>query len=181
GWINKNITAKLNARGQAAIGLCGADLMMIPSVKRSSIPVDFGFAGDVSRKDINVLHLSQFIERGVCPVIAPITSDSHGQLLNTNADTIASAVASALSVAYHVKLIYCFEKDGVLHHSELLKSISRSEFAVLKEKKIITDGMIPKLENAFSAAGAGVSQVIIGHAANINTLIQNHGGTSITA
>jgi acetylglutamate kinase len=180
GWINKNITALLNAQGNPAIGLCGADLSILSSVKRNTEPIDFGFVGDVVEKNINIKQLSYFLEQHITPVIAPITSDLTGQLLNTNADTVASVLATALSRNYNVKLVYCFEKNGVLNNSKLLETINQEEFIALKKNNMITDGMIPKLDNAFDALEKGVDQIMIGHAANINQLIQNHGGTRIT-
>ncbi len=178
GWINKNIAAKLNAYQCKAIGICGADVFIIPSVKRTHSEIDFGFVGDVIEEKINIDLLEMFLEEGMIPVIAPITSDDSGQLLNTNADTIASTLASALSKKYLVDLIYCFEKEGVLVDNEVIKMMNQALFEEMKRKEIVTDGMIPKLENAFHAFKNGV-KVTIGHAKNIKQLIEHHGGTNI--
>lgn len=180
GWINKMISAQLNAKGVKALGLSGADLFIILSEKRKSTPIDFGFVGDVKEKGIDVSQLASFLESGITPVVAPITSDSEGQLLNTNADTIAFSLARSLSSIYKVQLIYCFEKNGVLHNSEVIPVLRPQEFAMLKENNSISGGMIPKLENAFAAVEKGVNKVIIGHASDLHLLIKNHGGTHIT-
>lgn len=174
GWINKSIVAALNAKGEEAIGLCGADVNLIPSAKRGVGDVDFGFVGDVVYEKVNGDFLSELIEGGKLPVIAPITSDVNGQLLNTNADTIAAALAIALSDIYEVNLIYCFEKKGVLldvnQDDSVLNDLNRNRYADLKSKGIIDKGMIPKLDNAFDALDRGVQRVVIGHADNIISL-----------
>jgi len=177
GWINKNITAQLNSKKVKAIGLCGADLFLIPSTKRKKATIDYGFVGDVLRNKINVKYLELFLARNIVPVIAPITSDKNGQLLNTNADTIASSLAVALSKYYKTKLVYCFEKDGVLNGEKVIKSINSKDYKSLKENKIIINGMIPKLDNAFSALEKGVKEVVIG---NSSQLLKQNAGTRIT-
>lgn len=174
GWINKSIVAALNAKGEEAIGLCGADVHLIPSTKRGVGEVDFGFVGDVVYEKVNGSFLSELIEGGKLPVIAPITSDANGQLLNTNADTIAAALGIALSQDYEVNLIYCFEKKGVLldvnKDDSVVRDLNKSRYAELKSEGIIDKGMIPKLDNAFDALDSGVRRVVIGHADNIITL-----------
>jgi len=177
GWINKNITAQLNSKKVKAIGLCGADLFLIPSTKRKKATIDYGFVGDVLRNKINLKYLELFLARNIVPVIAPITSDNTGQLLNTNADTIASSLAVALSKYYKTKLVYCFEKDGVLNGEKVIKSINSKDYKSLKENKIIINGMIPKLDNAFSALEKGVKEVVIG---NSSQLLKQNAGTRIT-
>ena len=177
GWINKSITAKLNSKNVKAIGLCGADLFLIPSTKRKNTNIDYGFVGDVLTDKINTKYLEMFLNQNIVPVIAPITSTSNGQLLNTNADTIASSLAVALSKSYKTKLMYCFEKEGVLNGKELIKNINQHQYKNLKHNKIIINGMIPKLDNAFSAIECGVKEVIIGSSTQIN---KSNAGTRIT-
>lgn len=172
--INKSVTAQLNALGTKAIGVCGADLNLIPARKREKGAIDYGFAGDVQLAHIPVAEWDSLLQRNICPVVAPITADASGQLLNTNADTIASSVAQALSNTYTVKLIYCFEKDGVLKDPDDIKSVIEhirpGEYVKLKEQGIISKGMIPKLDNAWQALGQGVDSVVIGNALYIDEL-----------
>lgn len=177
GWINKNITAQLNSNKTKAIGLCGADLFLIPATKRKTAKINYGFVGDVLQNKINVKHLELLLNQNIVPVIAPITSDNKGQLLNTNADTIASWLAIALSKSYKTKLIYCFEKNGVLNGENVIKSINSTDYKILKNKKIIINGMIPKLDNAFIALEKGVKEIIIG---NSSKLLKQNAGTRIT-
>lgn len=171
GWINKNIVASLQKIGCNAIGLSGADADCIPSVRRNPEPIDFGFVGDPNPDAINVDFISQLIESGVTPVFCAITHDKNGSLLNTNADTVAYSLATALSKNYDTTLYYCFEKEGVLkdvnNPKSLISSINKQEFDALKKQGIIADGMIPKLENSFRAIENGVSEVVILHARNL--------------
>ena len=174
--INKSIAAKLNSMGTKAIGICGADLNLIPAKKRTNSEIDYGFVGDIIPGKIPVDDWNIFFEAGVCPVVAPITADADGQLLNTNADTIASVIAQAYSKTYSVRLIYCFEKNGVLKNQEdensVLPIIKAQEYTELHRRKIISDGMIPKLDNAWEAVKQGVDKVIIGHALQIEKLTE---------
>ncbi len=124
--------------------------------------------------------MNTLLKNGYAPVIAPITSNSKGQLLNTNADTIASSLATALAHSYKVKLIYCFEKQGVLNNEKVIPHINKKTYITLKEQQIVKDGMIPKLDNAFDAIENGVKRVVIGHADKLKQIIQSHAGTSIT-
>lgn len=171
GWINKNIVASLQQIGCNSIGLSGADANTIPSVRRSPEPVDFGFVGDPDPEKINAAFLSQLIESNITPVFCAITHDGHGSLLNTNADTIAYSVATALSKQYETSLYYCFEKEGVMKDlndpQSIIPSMNRAECEKYKQQGIIADGMIPKLDNSFSAIENGVSRVIILHARNL--------------
>ncbi len=171
GWINKHIVASLQQIGCNAIGLSGADGNAIPAVRRNPEPIDFGFVGDPAPNAINSGFISQLAENGMTPVFCAITHDGEGTLLNTNADTIAYALATALSSKYETVLYYCFEKEGVLRDvnnpESLIASMTRKEFDLLKEQKIIAEGMIPKLDNSFSAIESGVSEVIILHAKNL--------------
>jgi acetylglutamate kinase len=179
GWINKNIVSKLNSLGTMAIGLCGADACLIPAKRRMKETIDYGFVGDVIPEKINTKFLKLLIDQHITPVIAPITSTKQGQLLNTNADTIAANLASSLSKLYKVNFIYCFEKDGVLNNTKVIAELSKRTFEDLKQKEIIHTGMIPKLENAFEVFSNG-TQVTIGNAAHLQKLVKQHAGTVIT-
>jgi len=171
GWINKNIVASLQKIGCNAIGLSGVDANCIPSKKRNPVPIDFGFVGDPKPDAINVDFLSQLIENSVTPVFCAITHDGNGSLLNTNADTIAYSLATALSIKYTTSLYYCFEKEGVLRDvsdpNSLIPIMNKQECEAYKTQGIIADGMIPKLDNSFKAIENGVSEVIILHAKNL--------------
>ncbi len=163
GLVNKNIVARLQALNVNALGLTGADLNYMRSDKRPVKTVDYGFVGDV--KEVNADLLADLIQRGVVPVLAPLTHDKKGNLLNTNADTIASEAAKALAKAFDVTLVYCFEKKGVLMDPEnedsVIEEINHSQFEDYVAKGIIKEGMIPKLENSFAAIDSGVKQVVI--------------------
>lgn len=177
GLVNKDIVAQLQARGVNSIGLTGADGGVILSHKRPVKDVDYGFVGDVERVDGS--RLSSLIEGGFTPVMAPLTHDGHGQMLNTNADTIAAETAKALAERYDVTLMYCFEKPGVMadpdDDSTLIPVITRQDFKRLKADGTVTGGMLPKLENAFSAIDAGVSRVNI----TLSTAIDGRHGTMV--
>ncbi|MVT39656.1 acetylglutamate kinase [Chitinophaga oryziterrae] len=169
GLVNKQLVAKLQANGCNAIGLTGADANIIPAVKRPVKEIDYGFAGDIST--VQAAPLKALLEAGLTPVFAPLTHDGKGQMLNTNADTIASSLATALSAYYEVRLIYCFEKKGVLHDANnddaVINLIDRQIYQELLEDKVLTDGILPKLENAFAAIESGVKEVLIGHADDV--------------
>ena len=180
GLVNKNIVAGLQAKGVRAIGLTGADGDAIRSHKRplkrvrmddgTEQMIDFGFVGDVDK--VNAQLLVQLIEGGIVPVVAPLTHDGDGNILNTNADTIAASVACALAEHYDVTLTYCFEKPGVLRNadddSSVIPSINEQLFHQLTDEGIISGGMLPKIENAFQAIRQGVRQVVITHSDNID-------------
>lgn len=163
GLVNKNIVAGLQKRGVNALGLTGADMNIICSEKRPVKDVDYGFVGDV--KKVDAFLLTELIRKNIIPVLAPLTHDGRGNLLNTNADTIAGETAVALSAFFDVTLVYCFEKKGVLRDENddesLIPRITRADFDVLVADEIIRGGMIPKLENSFSALDAGVNKVVI--------------------
>ncbi len=169
GLINKNIVAKLQAKGNNALGLTGADLNCILSDRRPVKDIDYGFVGDV--KKVNAGILSDLIGKGIVPVIAPLTHDGKGNMLNTNADTIASEVAKALAGRFEVILTFCFEKKGVLSNPEdensVIKEIVPSTYRDLKSEGVISGGMIPKLDNAFRALEDGVSKVVITEAGEL--------------
>jgi len=163
GLVNKNIVAVLQAFGNNAIGLTGADLDLIRAVKRPVGEVDYGMVGDV--KMVNFQALNELLNTGAIPVMAPITHDGHGQLLNTNADTIASELAVAMCFDYDVRLIFCFEKSGVLmkeddEHSKI-NEITPQLFEQLKKEGVVSGGMIPKLSDGFAALRRGVGVVVI--------------------
>lgn len=177
GLVNKNIVAKLQALGTQALGLTGADANIIPARKRPVKTIDYGFVGDISEGAIQVKPLRGFLDLGLTPVLAPLTHDGEGNLLNTNADTIASAVAVALSSEYRVKLTYCFEKKGVLaditDEDSVIHRIDPETYRALKADGTIVQGMIPKLDNAFAAIGAGVESVYICHADQVLSILEN--------
>jgi len=178
GLVNKNVVARLQACGVNALGLTGADMDVIRSHRRPlKDGIDFGFVGDVDRADGQ--RLSKLIEQGVTPVMAPLTHDGEGNLLNTNADTIAAETAKALAEFYDVTLIYSFEKKGVLadpdDDNSLIPTITHQDFVRLKADGTISGGMIPKIENALEAIDAGVSKVII----TLVTAIDGKQGTMI--
>lgn len=182
GFINKNIVAILQANHCNAIGLCGADGDAILAHKRQHPVLDYGFVGDVDA--INADLVSTLLNKNITVVFAPITHDQQGQLLNTNADTIAQEIAKGLSTLYDVQLVYSFEKSGVLLNADddstVIREISPAYYQQLKAKNKIFAGMIPKLDNAFAALNSGVRRVIIGNAENLQQLVTGTAGTSIT-
>jgi acetylglutamate kinase len=182
GYINKNIVAGLQSLGCSAAGFCGADGDSIRAHKRVKSGLDYGFAGDIDK--VNVEWFSSLLDRNLALVVAPITHDGKNQLLNTNADTIAQEIARAMSAAYEVTLVYGFEKTGVLldveDENSLIKKLAPAHFQHLKESKKIFAGMIPKLENAFTALGQGVHRVIIGKAEALDQLLTGESGTTIS-
>ena len=203
GWCNKNITALLQAEGCNAIGLSGADGNAIKALKRAPVyveslgqDVDYGYVGDVTAESVNAKFIYSLLERGIVPVFNAINHDGEGNLLNTNADTIASSVAIAMAnykyrtprevcsrceectfcsddgrLTHITDLIYCFEKDGVLYDkdddSSVIPEITKERFAELKAEGVVADGMIPKLSNSFKAIDSGVRRVVIKHARNL--------------
>ena len=203
GWCNKNITALLQARGCNAIGLTGADGNAIKASKRPPLhveslgeDVDYGYVGDVSAQSVNAPFIYSLLSRGIVPVFNAINHDGNGNLLNTNADTIASSIAVAMAnyryrtprevccrceecthcsddgrLTHETELIYCFEKDGVLmdkdDDSSVIPEIDKEQFTMLKERGVVADGMIPKLTNSFKAIDSGVARVVIKHARNL--------------
>ena len=181
GLINKNIVAKLQANDCNAIGLSGADGNVIKAHKRSHPTIDFGFVGDVDV--INISLLQSLLQQKMAVVLSPITHDGKGQLLNTNADTIAQETAKALSSLYDVELIYSFEKNGVLldvnDEVSVISTLKLDYYQELKGKQLVFAGMIPKLDNAFAAINSGVKKVIIGKAEELHQLINGEKGTAI--
>ena len=187
GWINKNIVAQLQKANCDAIGLSGADACIIPATKRKVETIDYGYVGDIDTNDISSARLKLLIDNGLIPIVAPITFETTtAQLLNTNADTVASSLAIALSKTCEVKLIYCFEKGGVVKNvddeSSLIEHIKQNEYADLKQSGVISKGMIPKLDNAFKAIQKGVKEVVIGHADFVLDIVNSKNkGTKLSA
>jgi acetylglutamate kinase len=174
GLINKNIVAQLQRFGNNAIGLTGADGDFIRAKKRPVKTIDYGFVGDIDENSIKPQNLVNLMEAGFTPVFCALTHDGEGQLLNTNADTIASALAVAMAKVYHTTLIYCFEKKGVLKdindERSLIGQIDPDYYDELKKEQVIHSGMLPKLDNAFAAIACGVKEVIIGHSNDLGQL-----------
>ena len=204
GWCSKNIVALLQAQGCNAIGLSGADGNAIRAMKRPPVHVeslgemvDYGFVGDVTAESVDAGFIYSLLERGIVPVFNAINHDGQGNLLNTNADTIASSLAIAMAnyryrsprevcsrceecthcsddgrLTHETELIYCFEKDGVLYDkdddSSVIPEIDKTRFASLKAEGRVADGMIPKLSNSFKAIDSGVARVVIKHARNLS-------------
>jgi len=178
GLVNKRVVALLQAEGVNAVGLTGADANIIRSAKRPlKNGIDYGFVGDV--KAVDGEKIAHFIEEGLVPVIAPLTHDGQGNMLNTNADTMASETAKALAALYDVTLIFSFEKKGVLSNPDddesVIPVITRSDFERYRQDGTISGGMLPKIENALGAVEAGVKQVII----TLATAIDGQQGTVI--
>lgn len=178
GLVNKNIVAALQARNINALGFSGADLNLIRATKRPVTTIDYGFVGDVTGVQTDVA--ASLIAQGVVPVVSPITHDGKGQLLNTNADTIAAELAMAMASDFEVHVIYCFEKPGVLLDADddhsVIDTLDYSQFKEHQLSGVISEGMIPKLDNGFNALKNGVKAVRI---TNTQGLINNK-GTQLT-
>lgn len=187
GWINKSITAKLQTHNCPALGLSGVDAQLIPAVKRPIKNIDYGWVGDVLPGKINVSFFKSILEQNMVPVIAPISCNDQGQLLNINADTIAQYIAESLSPYFATTLVYCFEKNGLLENvqddSTVISEISLETAADMKQSGTITSGMLPKIDNAFQAIKNGVQTVMIGNALHVRQLALklNGYGTRIKA
>lgn len=173
GLINKKLVAQIQAHGKNAIGLSGADANIIPAKIRSATPINYGFVGDLDANTIGIKSIDVLLKNNMTPVIASITHDGKGQLLNTNADTIAATLAIAMSSLYYTKLYLCFEKKGVLSNPDndasALPTLNDITYQTLKASGIITKGMIPKVDNAFNALKNGVGEVYIMHALDLNS------------
>ncbi len=187
GLISKQLVSAFRSHGKSAIGLSGADGLCIPASRRPAKDTDYGFVGDVIPSEINTALIRSLLAQDQIPVFSSVTMSHQGELYNTNADTIASALAAALSAQYRTRLIYCFEKPGVLldpaDPASVISVISETDFRQLKTEGVISNGMIPKLENAFRALSSGVSEIIItGESAILDaTQSQPQHGTRITA
>jgi acetylglutamate kinase len=184
GLINAEITSILQSMHCNAIGVCGADAGLLKATKRLVNDIDFGFVGDIDEDSINANILRHLLEFPLIPVIAPITYDRFGNLLNTNADTIATMIAITLQKTYDVTLIYCFDKSGVLSdpsdHDSVIESLQRSEYEILQSQGMIQHGMIPKLDNAFHAIESGVKTIILTSPDSLQSEVSNIKGTRIT-
>ena len=184
GLINKNMVAQLQRYGNNAIGLTGADGNFIRAKKRPVKTIDYGFVGDLDENSIQAESIAKLLDASFTPVFCALTHDGDGQMLNTNADTIASALAVALAKIYETTLIYCFEKKGVLQdiddEDSLIREIDPERYEKLKLDKIVSEGMLPKLDNAFDAIKSGVKEVIIGQADELHFLnTEKSFGTSL--
>ncbi|QRR02512.1 acetylglutamate kinase [Dyadobacter sandarakinus] len=182
GLVNKNLVAQLQALGCNAIGLTGADGGIIRSVRRPVKTIDYGFVGDIEA--VNGEQIHAILGSSLIPVIAPLTYSTSGDLLNTNADTMASVTGVAMSEFYEVNLIYCFEKKGVLSDPDddtaVIAALNLDSYHFYKSTGVINKGMIPKLDNAFDALQAGISKVMICHADDLIEAIDSEAGTAIT-
>lgn len=184
GLLNKQITARLQFLGVNAMGITGADGNLIKATKRPVEDIDFGFVGDLNEESVNSTLLYFLLKQNIIPIIAPLTH-SEGTILNTNADTIASAVSVAMSAHFDVRLIYCFEKKGVLEDvnnpDSVIKALNMPRFKQLLEAGALQDGILPKIEGAFKAIHSGVKEVVIGNAGDLNKNIgEETTGTLIT-
>lgn len=184
GNINKNIVSKLQYRNCNALGLSGADANVIQAKKRNHSEINFGFVGDINEESVNKKMLSYFLYLDLVPVFSAITHDKKGNLLNTNADTIASVIAQSLSEIYDVELLYCFDKEGVLEDVDdpdsVIKSVSQEDFSTLKEAGKLHKGILPKLENALGAIKNNVNKVFLIKETQLKNHIENHhAGTEI--
>ena len=184
GGINKNIVAKLQQKKCKAMGFSGADANLIKAKKREHAEIDFGFVGDITEKSVNRKLISKLLKLELVPVFSAITHDKKGHLFNTNADTVASVIAQALSVKYDVELLYCFDKEGVLEDvnnpESVIKNISEKEFSTLKDEGKLHKGILPKLENALGAVKNKVNKVFLIKETALKKHIENHhAGTEI--
>lgn len=181
GLVSKNVVALLQSNNCNALGLTGADGNVITAYKREVKDIDYGYVGDIADGGVNHRTITALLQSGLVPVFAPLTHDGNGTMLNTNADTIAQEVAKALSNGYKTKLVYCFEKKGVLKDvdddNSVIPHISKADFDKMVEEKTIFEGMIPKLHNALEAVEHGVSGVVIGSADELHSLVSGNSGT----
>ena len=184
GLVNKKIVAKLQSLQCNAIGVTGADANLLPAKKRPVKEIDFGWVGDISAESINSDMWSLFIENDLTPVAAPLTHDSKGHILNTNADTIASVIAVSLASIYEVHLIFCFEKNGVLldvnDEGSVVSKLTFSDYLSLKKLNKLFEGILPKIDNSFDAINKGVTEVIIGNSSQLTSLVSGKDGTKIS-
>jgi acetylglutamate kinase len=180
GWVNKTIVAQLQAKGCNALGLSGADAKLIPAVKRPVKDIDYGWVGDIESGKVNAVFLKTMLNSGVTPIVAPISCDNEGHLLNINADTVARTLAEAMSADFEVTLAYCFEKNGLLmdinDDNSVIGEIDLANVDTLKASGVINQGMVPKIDNALGAIANGVHTVVIGHAKNIKHISMHEAG-----
>ena len=183
GLVNKKIVAALQSMNCNALGLSGADANVLPARKRSVKTIDYGWVGDVNADDIDVSTWQLFLDNELVPVVAPLTHDREKHILNTNADTMAAVLSAALAKNYAVKLIYCFEKNGVLtdvnDEASSIKQLDKKSYLELKEQKKLFAGILPKIDNAFDAVTGGADSVVIGNSSRLFELINGDSGTKI--
>jgi acetylglutamate kinase len=183
GLVNKKIVAALQSLQCNAIGLSGADANVLPAKKRPVKTIDYGWVGDVDAAEINTSAWQLFIDNNLVPVVASLTHDKEGHILNTNADTMAAVLSIALSEFYKVKLIYCFEKNGVLTNVDdettIITELDVQTYNELKEDKKLFAGILPKIDNAFDAVNNGVYKVVIGNSYQLLQLVKGESGTKI--
>ncbi|MEO6220152.1 MAG: acetylglutamate kinase [Ginsengibacter sp.] len=184
GLVNKKIVASLQALNCFAIGLTGADVNVLPAIKRPVKEIDYGWVGDINAEDINPGTWQIFLENGMVPVLAPLTHDSNGHILNTNADTMSAVLSIALTKCYRVKLIYCFEKNGILENvdeeASVISNLNINFYHQLKKDKKLYAGILPKIDNAFHAADNSVDKVIIGNSKDLLQMVNGICGTKIS-
>ncbi|MDQ6889514.1 MAG: acetylglutamate kinase [Bacteroidota bacterium] len=184
GLVNKKIVAALQSISCNAVGLSGADANVMPAVKRPVKEIDYGWVGNINAADVNPATWQLFLDNGLVPVLAPLTHDSLGNMLNTNADTMAAVLSVALAKCYNVKLLYCFEKNGVLENVDndaaVISRLDANIYRELKESKKLFAGILPKIDNAFLAINNGVGEVVIGNSSNLPGLINGELGTKIS-
>ncbi len=184
GLVNKRIVAKLQFVHCNAIGITGADANLIPAIKRPVKDIDFGWVGDLNPGHINTETWKLLLENYLTPVVAPLTHDNKGSILNTNADTIASVLSVSLSEYYEVSLVFCFEKNGVLldvdNEHSVIHNLNQEKYLSLKKSNKIFEGILPKIDNAFDAIHKGVKKVAIGNSSQLSSLIKETVGTKIS-
>ncbi len=184
GLVNKKIVAQLQAKHCNALGVTGADANLLPAKKRPVKEIDYGWVGDLNNEDIDSKNWRLFLENGLTPVVAALTHDCNGYVLNTNADTIASVIAVNLSFFYTVELVFCFEKNGVLldveNEDSVIENINPEKLLSLKESNKLFAGILPKIDNAFDAIHKGVNEVVIGNSSQLSSLRKGTGGTKIS-
>ena len=184
GLVNRKIVAQLQSFNCNAIGLTGADANLLPAEKRVVKEIDYGWAGDIEIDKINSKSWELFLQSGLTPVVAPLTHDTNGHILNTNADTIASVIAVALSSFFQTNLVFCFEKNGILENvdddNSVIDKINEADYYSLRNSNKLFAGILPKIDNAFNAIHKGVNEVIIGNSAQLSLLINDESGTKIS-
>ncbi|MEO8823017.1 MAG: acetylglutamate kinase [Ginsengibacter sp.] len=183
GLVNKQIVAKLQSSNCNAIGVTGADANLLPARKREVKEIDYGWVGDIVTEKVNPSSWRLFLENGLTPVVASLTHDENGNMLNTNADTIASVIAVSLSKYFEVSLIFCFEKNGVLldlnDENSVIPEMNHEKYVTLKNSNKLFAGILPKIDNSFEAVNKGVKEVVIGNSSQLPSLINGTSGTQL--
>jgi len=183
GLVNKQIVAKLQSLYCNAIGVTGADANLLPAKKREVKEINYGWVGDIETEKVNAANWNLFLENGLTPVVASLTHDEKGNMLNTNADTIASVIAVSLSKYFEVGLIFCFEKNGVMldinDENSVIPEMDQDKYISLKNSGKLFAGILPKIDNSFDAVNKGVKEVVIGNSSQLSSLINGTGGTKL--